>query len=540
MNFPFPEGWQIPTGVPSEALTKIQHDFMQGWQQLSQEAATGHLPPIKDRRFAAPAWASSPAHLMMAHLYLLSANAMGKMVEASDAAPEVKDRLQFSVMQWVDALSPANFFATNPDAQAALVDSGGESLVAGLKNLLSDVQRGRISQTDETKFQVGENVATTAGAVVFQNRFFQLLQYTPTTTTVFQRPILLVPPCINKFYILDLQPENSFVRHAVEQGFTVFLMSWRNPLEEDQDGIDCATWDDYLEEGVLKAIEVTREISGQKQINALGFCVGGTILATALAVAAARGEQPVSALTMLTSMVDFKDTGALGVFVDEQHAKLREQQIGQGGLMSARELGATFSFLRPNELVWNYVVSNYLKGETPAAFDLLFWNGDSTNLPGPFFTWYFRNTYLENKLRAPNKLTCCGERIDLRKLNMPTYLYASREDHIVPWRSAFSSMSLFSGDNRFVLGASGHIAGVINPPAKKKRNYWVGSDKSSHTDPVKWEAQATEVAGSWWPDWYEWLAAQSGKKVKASKSLGNTKNKVIEAAPGSYVKVRAV
>ena len=290
----------------------------------------------------------------------------------------------------------------------------------------------------------------------------------------------------------------------------------------------------------MKALEVTREISGQQQINALGFCVGGTVLATALAVATARGEQPVSALTMLTSMVDFKDTGALGVFVDEQHAKLREQQIGRGGLMSARELGATFSFLRPNELVWNYVVSNYLKGETPAAFDLLFWNGDSTNLPGPFFTWYFRNTYLENKLRAPNKLICCGQRIDLRKLNMPTYLYASREDHIVPWRSAFSSMSLFSGENRFVLGASGHIAGVINPPAKKKRSYWVGTDKSSHTDPEKWDAAASEVAGSWWPDWYEWLAAQSGKKVKPAKSLGSTKHKVIEAAPGSYVKVRAV
>lgn len=540
MNFPFPEGWQIPTGVPSETLTKIQQDFMQGWQQLSQDASSGQLAPIKDRRFAAPAWASSPAHLMMAHLYLLSANAMGKMVAASDVTPDVKDRLQFSVMQWVDALSPANFFATNPDAQAALVDSGGESLVAGLKNLLSDVQRGRISQTDETKFQVGENVATTQGAVVFQNRLFQLIQYAPSTATVFQRPILLVPPCINKFYILDLQPENSFVRHAVEQGFTVFLMSWRNPLEEDKDGIDRATWDDYLEEGVLKAIDVTREISGQKQINALGFCVGGTVLATALAVAAARGEQPVAALTMLTSMVDFKDTGALGVFVDEQHAKLREQQIGQGGLMSARELGATFSFLRPNELVWNYVVSNYLKGETPAAFDLLFWNGDSTNLPGPFFTWYFRNTYLENKLRLPNKLTCCGERIDLRKLNTPTYIYASREDHIVPWRSAFASMSLFSGDNRFVLGASGHIAGVINPPAKKKRNYWVASDKASHTDPAKWEAQATEVPGSWWPDWYEWLATHSGKKIKTGKSLGNTKHKVIEAAPGSYVKVRAV
>ena len=513
---------------------------MQAWKTLADQASQGQLSPIKDRRFSSEAWSRSPAHLMMAHLYLLSSQAMQSMVEAAEVPHEVKDRLQFSVMQFVDAMSPANFFATNPDAQAAVVSSGGETLRAGMANLMTDLQKGRISQTDESKFKVGENVATSKGAVVFQNRFLQLIQYAPSTTTVFQRPILLVPPCINKFYILDLQPENSFVRHAVEQGFTVFLISWRNPLEDDTDSIDLATWDDYLEDGILKAIEVTQQISGQDKINALGFCVGGTMLATALAVAAGRGEDPVSSLTMLTSMVDFTDTGALSVFVDEQHASLREKQIGQGGLMSARELGATFSFLRPNELVWNYVVSNYLKGETPVAFDLLFWNGDSTNLPGPFFTWYFRNTYLENKLCQPNKLKCAGVSVDLRKIKVPTYIYASREDHIVPWKSGYASTGIFSGENRFILGASGHIAGVINPPAKKKRNFWRGPEGKYPKNADLWFEKAAEISGSWWPDWYEWLAKQSGRKVKAPKSAGNGDFPLIEAAPGSFVKVRAV
>ena len=540
MNFPFPEGLAPPPGISKEALASVQHDFMQAWQRLSQEATQGHLPAIKDRRFAAPAWASSPPHLLMAHLYLLSANAMQKLVDVSDASPELKDRLHFSVMQWIDAMSPANFLATNPDAQAALLDSGGETLVAGVSNLIGDIQKGRISQSDESKFVVGENVATSAGSVVFQNKFFQLIQYSPTTPTVYQRPILLVPPCINKFYILDLQPENSFVRDAVAQGFTVYLMSWRNPLAEDTDGIEKATWDDYLQDGILTALDVTQEISGQSKINALGFCVGGTMLAAGLAVAAAKGQSPVASLTLLTSMVDFKETGPLGVFVDEQHASLREQQIGHGGLMSARELGTTFSFLRPNELVWNYVVSNYLKGESPVAFDLLFWNGDSTNLPGPFFTWYFRNTYLENKLSQPNALTSCGVSIDLRKVKVPTYLYGSREDHIVPWHSAFASTAIFPGPNRFVLGASGHIAGVINPPAKNKRNYWVADKPVKGQDAEKWFAQATEYPGSWWRDWGEWLATHSGKRVKASKTLGNKTYPVVEAAPGSYVKVRAV
>lgn len=540
LNFPFPDGWVPPAGITPEALIEIQRDFLEGWQRISQDASDGHLTPLKDRRFAAPAWASSPPHLLMAHLYLLSADAMSRMVTASTAEPEVKHRLEFSISQWLDALSPANFLVTNPEAQAALVDSGGETLVAGMNNLLTDLKKGRITQTDETKFKLGVNVATTAGAVVFENAFFQLLQYAPSTPTVFQRPILLVPPCINKFYILDLQPENSLVSYLVQQGFTVFLVSWRNPVAEDSDGMEKATWDDYLESGVLKAIEVTQSISKQAQINALGFCVGGTMLATALAVAAARGEEPVAAVTMLTAMVDFHDTGTLGVFVDEQHAQIRERQIGEGGYMSARELGSTFSFLRPNELVWNYVVSNYLKGETPVAFDLLFWNSDGTNLPGPFFTWYFRNTYLENKLCQPNALTCCGVPIDMRKIKIPAFIYASRDDHIVPWRSAFSTLSLFSGENTFVLGASGHIAGVINPPAKNKRSFWVGSAQSNARDPEKWDQQATEQPGSWWPTWVEWLSARSGKRVRAPKQAGRAPFNVLEDAPGSYVKVRAV
>jgi polyhydroxyalkanoate synthase subunit PhaC len=540
MNFTFPEGLVLPPGISKEAIASIQQDFLQAWQRLSQEATQGHLPALKDRRFAAPAWASSPPHLLMAHLYLLSTEAMQKMVEASDASVELKERLHFSVMQWVEAMSPANFLATNPDAQAALIDSGGDTLVAGVANLMGDLKKGRITQSDESQFVVGTNVATSVGSVVFQNKFFQLLQYSPTTPTVFQRPLLLVPPCINKFYILDLQPENSFVQDALAQGFTVYLMSWRNPLADDTDGFEKATWDEYLDEGILTALKVTQEISGQSQINALGFCVGGTLLAAGLAVAAAKGENPVASLTLLTSMVDFKETGPLGVFVDEQHASLREQQIGHGGLMSARELGTTFSFLRPNELVWNYVVSNYLKGESPVAFDLLFWNSDSTNLPGPFFTWYFRHTYLENKLSQPNALTCCGVPLDLRKVKVPTYLYGSREDHIVPWHSAFASAAIFPGPNRFVLGASGHIAGVINPPAKHKRHYWVADQPVNAQTAEQWFAQASQCSGSWWPDWNNWLASHSGKRVKASKKLGNKAYPVLEAAPGSYVKVRAV
>jgi len=529
----------LPVVLNSEVLAKVQADFTRDWTQLSQAASQGTLQPIKDRRFAAPAWQNSAPHLFMAHAYLLSAKAMMRMVDAAQVDDALRARLRFSVMQWVDALAPSNFLPFNPDAQQAIVASGGEALTAGMTNLLGDLRKGRISQCDESRFEVGRNMAMTPGSVVYENRLFQLIQYAPSTPTVYQRPLVIVPPCINKFYILDLQPENSFVRYAVEQGHTVFLMSWRNPLPGDTDGIENATWDEYVEEGVLTALAVAREISAQPQVNALGFCVGGTLLCSALALADARGDSPAASLTLLAAMLDFRDTGVLDVFVDELHASVRDQTIGQGGLMTARELSTTFSFLRPNELVWNYVVSNYLKGETPPAFDLLYWNGDGTNLPGPFFAWYFRNTYLENNLKEPGKVQIAGQGIDLSRLTMPAYLMGSREDHIVPWQTAYASTEVLGGPCRYVLGASGHIAGVINPPAKRKRCYWTGEEGKLPSDPQAWLDQAQEHPGSWWEDWAQWLAGHGERKVRRSKP-GNARYPVIEPAPGRYVHVKAL
>lgn len=530
--------------VAPDVLADIQAEFSREWQRLCDDARRGALAPPADRRFGGEAWAASGQHLLMAHTYLLSARAMSRMVDAAQVSEPMRDRLRFSIMQWVDALSPSNFLALNPDAQQSIVESAGRALNEGLANLLGDVKKGRITQTDETQFEIGRNVAVTPGDVVFENALFQLIQYKPATATVHEIPLVIVPPNINKFYILDLQPDNSFVRHAVEQGFTVFLISWRNPLASDTDGVDRATWSDYLDDAVLQALRVASDITRQPQVNALGFCVGGTMLASALALAEARGEHPVAALTLLTSLLDFHDTGILNVFVDEAHALLRDHQLGNGGLMPGRDLATTFSFLRPNELVWNYVVGNYLKGQKPPAFDLLFWNGDSTNLPGPFFSWYFRNTYLENNLKVPGRAQAAGLPLDLTRLSMPAYIFGSREDHIVPWVSAYASTQVLRGPQRFVLGASGHIAGVVNPPAKKRRSYWVadnmgGAGQPLPGDPNAWLAQAQEKPGSWWPDWTAWLAGHSGKQVKARAKSGNARYRPIEPAPGRYVKVRA-
>ena len=534
-----PTSWAGQAHLNADELNAIRAKFIEQWKALAQSAAQGQLPALDDRRFKDPAWTSSPMHLLMAHLYMLSGDAMKQMVESTAMDDNVKDQLRFSVMQWVDAMSPANYLATNPEAQKALIDSGGKTLQDGMANLMSDLQKGRITHTDEDQFEVGKNLAITPGAVVFQNAFFQLIQYTPQTKTVYQKPLLMVPPCINKFYIFDLQPENSLVRHLVSEGHTVFVVSWRNPLPEDQDGMEKATWDDYIEQGIIRAIDVVQEISKQPKINALGFCVGGTMLTTGLAVLAGRRKAPVASLTLLATMLDFVDTGPLGVFANAAHAKMREQSIGAGGLMTARELANTFSFLRPNELVWNYVVSNYLKGQTPMPFDLLYWNGDSTNLPGPFFTWYFRHTYLENKLCVPGALAVCGKPVDIGKINIPAYLMASKEDHIVPWHTAYHSARLLSGQSRFVLGASGHIAGVINPPAKNKRNFWT-SEADLSVQPDAWFASAKQHPGSWWPDYFAWLSEHGGRRVAAPKSAGSKKYPVIEPAPGQYVKVRAV
>jgi len=522
------------------AIAKIQANFSREWMRICDEAQRGVLAPPADRRFRGAAWASSGQHLLMAHAYLLSSRVLFDMVDAAQVAEPMRKRLRFSIMQWVDALSPSNFLAFNPDAQQSMIETAGKTLSDGLKNLSNDLLQGRISQNDDSQFEIGRNVATTPGHVVFQNSLFQLIQYAPQTAKVYQRPLVIVPPNINKFYILDLQPANSFVRYAVQEGHTVFMVSWRNPLPTDQDGIDQATWMHYMDDAVLEALHVASKISGQDQVNALGFCVGGTMLASALSVARARGEDPVASLTLLTTLLDFEDTGVLQVFVDEAQVALREQQIGQRGLMAGRDLATTFSFLRPNELVWNYVVSNYLKGQTPPAFDLLFWNGDSTNLPGPFFTWYFRNTYLENNLKVPGCTQVGDETVDFTRLAMPTYVFGSREDHIVPWTSAYASTQLVPGVTQFVLGASGHIAGVINPPESGKRSYWVGDQDVFPASPDHWLSDATEHAGSWWPHWASWLAEHAGAQRKARSKPGNATYAPIEAAPGSYVKVRSV
>lgn len=538
----FSSEWPVPVSVAPDKLAEIQAEFAREWLRIAESAQQGLLMPPSDRRFASKAWAASPPLLMAAHTYLLSAKALNQMVDAVQVSEPVRNRLRFSIMQWIEAVSPSNFMATNPDVQQALIDSHGQSLRAGVQNLFEDLQKGRLSQSDESHFELGRNVAVTPGAVVYQNALMQVIQYAPSGGKVHKIPLVIVPPCINKFYILDLQPDNSFVKYAVDHGFTVFLVSWRNPVATDTDGIDDATWADYLQHGVLQALDVACAISRQKQVNALGFCVGGTLLASALALAHAQGKDPVGALTLLTTLLDFEETGVLDVFVDEFHAQARERQLGSGGLMSARELATTFSFLRPGELVWNYVVNNYMKGEAPPAFDLLYWNSDGTNLPGPFFAWYFRNTYLENNLKVPGRVKVDGHPLDLSTLNMPVYIYGSRDDHIVPWHAAYATSNLLRGPMRFVLGASGHIAGVINPAYKKRRNYWAHEAPCPQArmpgDPESWLLGATEYAGSWWPDWSIWLASHSGNMVRAPAKPGNARYVPLESAPGSYVAVR--
>lgn len=543
MSAQFSSKWPLPAGIAPDRLAQIQTEFSKSWLAAAEQAGRGEPLSLRDRRFHGQAWADSPSHAFMAQVYLLTAKAVDQMVDAAQVPEPVRDRLRFAAMQWVEAMSPSNFLATNPAAQRALIESQGRSLQQGMQNFLKDISRGRLTQSDETPFELGRNIAATPGAVIYENPLLQLIQYSPLTARTYRRPLVIVPPCINKFYILDLQEENSFVRYALEQGHTVMLVSWRNPLASDTDGIENATWGDYLQDGVLQALDVACDVTGQDQVNALGFCVGGTLLASALALARARGDDPVASLTLLTTLLDFEDTGVLDVFVDEMHAQMRERQLGCGGLMSARELGTTFSFLRPAELVWNYVAGNYLMGDIPPAFDLLYWNADGTNLPGPFFTWYFRNTYLENNLKVPGRVTIDGHGLDLGSLDMPAYVYGSRDDHIVPWRSAYASGKLLGGPRRFVLGASGHIAGVINPPAKGRRNYWVhtssGKEEREPGNPDAWLDSAAQQPGSWWPDWSAWLAEHAGAQARARTRLGNARHAPIEPAPGKYAKVRA-
>ena len=544
-----------------EKLQALQQQYLQEATELWTHSLSGAAKPA-DKRFASDAWASNPVAAMTASTYLLNARTLMSLADAVDADAKTRARVRFAVEQWMAASAPSNFLAFNVDAQKKAIETKGESIAKGLQNLLHDVQQGHVSMTDESQFEVGRNVATTEGAVVYENDLFQLIEYKPLTAKVFEKPFLLVPPCINKFYILDLQPENSMIRHLVAQGHRTFVVSWRNP----DASLGTKTWDDYIEHAAIKAIEVTREITQAPQINALGFCVGGTILTTALAVLAARtapvktsakaggktgakmvkatpAALPVASLTLLTTLLDFTDTGILDLFIDEAFVAYREQEMGKGGLMKGSDLASTFSFLRPNDLVWNYVVGNYLKGETPPPFDLLYWNSDSTNLPGPFNVWYLRNTYLENNLVKPGKAVVCSEKIDFGKLDLPVYVYGSREDHIVPIAGAYASTQHLPGKKRFVMGASGHIAGVINPPAKNKRSHWIGPADKFPAQVDDWIASAKEHPGSWWTDWSNWLTTHAGKQIPAPKTYGDGKAKstykVIEPAPGRYVKAKA-
>ncbi len=539
--------------LPQSTLAQLQQQYVSQATQLwngtleqmpipTPGAAAADKPAapksLGDRRFAGSDWLQNPAAAYTAQMYLLNSRTLMQMADSLEGDAKTRARVRFAVQQWVDAVSPSNYLALNPEAQRKAIASNGESIANGLRQLLSDVEQGHLSQTDETLFEVGRNVATTEGTVVFENEYLQLIEYKPLTAKVHARPMLFVPPCINKYYILDLQPENSLIRHTVSEGHRTFVISWRNPDES----MAAKTWDDYVEDAVIRAIGVVQEITGAKTINTLGFCVGGTLLATALGVLAARGEQPAESVTLLTTFLDFSDTGVLDIFVDEASVQLREMTLGPSApngpkLLKGGELASTFSFLRPNDLVWNYVVGNYLKGETPPAFDLLYWNSDATNMPGPMYCWYLRNTYLDNLLRKPGALTVCGEPVDLSAIAAPAFIYGSREDHIVPWKGAYESTRILGGRNRFVLGASGHIAGVINPPKSKKRSHWINDKLPATAD--AWLAGATEHPGSWWTDWSRWLAAFGGGQVVAPKAPGGRGHKAIEAAPGRYVKQKA-
>lgn len=543
-------------GIPSMPKMAVPTPDLEPFKELQQQWAAKHAelwqammqrkpgetgePLVKpepgDRRFSSEEWSKTPAYDYLRQAYLLNAQYLTQMAEAMpiEDGPS-KTRMKFLTRLYVEAMAPSNYAATNPEFVKTALETKGESITSGIQNMLADLQKGRISMTDEDAFEIGRNIATTPGTVVYENELMQLIQYTPTTDKVAERPILLVPPSINKFYLMDLQPENSFVNYIVSQGFTTFLVSWRSATEEQGH----YGWDDYLEMGPITALKVVREITGEAKPNALGFCIGGPILCGALGVLKARGEDPVESLTLMTSLLDYSEPGEIGALVTEAAVASYEASIGKGGVLQGKDLASIFSALRANDLVWQYVVGNYLKGKKPQPFDLLYWNSDSTNLPGPFFTWYLRNTYLTNSLRVPGKLTMLGEKVDLGKIDVPAYLMAAREDHLVLWQAAYLSRKILGGPTTYVLGASGHIAGSINPASKNRRSYWVNEAAGSNATSDEWLEGAEEHKGSWWIHWTDWLGQRSGKKVAAPKKPGNARYKAIEPAPGRYVKARA-
>jgi len=516
-----------------KAITEFQQAQLNLWQNMFTGAVNPVVAPKPgDRRFQNEEWSKNPVFDYIKQSYLLSSKMLTEMSANAKLSAAEQQKLDFYTQQFIDAMSPTNFAITNPEVLNQAIESKGQSLIDGLKNLLGDIDKGHISMTDESAFELGKDLAITEGAVVFQNDIFQLLHYKPLVEQVHEKPLLIVPPSINKFYILDLQPHNSYVRYCLEQGHNVFLIAWVNPSKEMRD----LTWDDYIEDGILKATAVTKEITGSDKINAVAWCVGGTMMASALAIMTNRKDASVASATFLTTLTDFSDPGDLRVFIDEYQVKQLEDKVNKEGFLHGRELSTSFNMLRANDLIWSYVVNNYLKGQTPPPFDILYWNSDPTNLPAAMYTFYINKMYLENKLVEPDGLTICGEPIDLSKIKTPCYFLSTIEDHIAPWKSTFAATDKFKGSMEFVLGASGHVAGVINPASKNRRHYWIKGELGKGPD--HWLETAEQQEGSWWNNWSEWIKRRAGKKIDAPTDYGNATHKAIEPAPGSYVKAR--
>jgi polyhydroxyalkanoate synthase subunit PhaC len=529
--------WLEALSAKPQTMMDLQSSYMQEQMKLWMSsmrppAEEGEAEPQSDKRFSAAEWDALPVFRYFRDSYLLTSRMMMKAVEEASLDAPTKQRMRFFMRQYLDAAAPSNYLMTNPEALKAAMESRGETLQEGMRNLMADMEKGRISMTDEGAFEVGRNIATTRGSVVFENDLLQLIQYDPTTAKVHERPLVMVPPCINKYYLMDLQPENSLVKYVVEQGHTAFMVSWRNVKEKHRH----VTWDDYIS-ALIEAFDEAAEISGSPRLNVLGFCIGGTLVSAALAVLEKKKASPAVSLTLLTTLLDFRDVGEIRVYIDKNFVEKREKQLAKGGLVPGNELATAFSSLRANDLVWSYVVNNYLKGKQPPAFDLLYWNSDATNLPGPMYAYYLRNTYQDNKLAQPDALTMCGVPVSLKRIKVPTFVFSAREDHIVPWKGGYESARTLGGNVKFVLGASGHIAGTINPASKGKRSYWT-NDKLGES-PEQWFKDAKEVPGSWWGEWMKWLKPHAGKMVPARKKLGSAKRKPIEPAPGRYARERA-
>ena len=485
-------------------------------------------PEAGDRRFSAPDWQRNVAFDAIKQGYLLSATTMLKAaadIQGLDRASQRK--LQFYVRQFLDAISPTNSLFTNPQVIHETIESGGQNLVSGMEHLLRDVQAGTIKMTDTEAFQPGRNLALTPGQVVQRNKLIELIQYAPSTETVHSVPLLFIPPWINKYYILDMQPQNSLIKFMVDQGFSVFVISWKNPDASMED----TTFEDYLELGPLAAFDAIKDITGSKKVTPVGYCIGGTLLSMALPYLAAKGDKSVDAATFLVALQDFSEVGDTAVFIDEPQVSYVEQQMLERGYLDSRHMATMFNMLRANDLIWSNVVNNYLLGKEPPAFDLLYWNNDGTRMARAAHSFYLRHTYLNNDLIKPNEVSLKGVPIDLGQIRQDIYAVGTEQDHIVPWRSAWRITQLAHGKSRFVVGGSGHIAGVINPPAKG-RGYWMNPSRASSAD--DWLAGATHQSGSWWTDWVEWLRLRSGERV-APPSVGNRAHPPLAPAPGSYV-----